>query len=388
MRIYHTADWHLGKIVHGSSMLEVQRDFIEKFILDIKKDRPDVIVIAGDIYDRAHPPKEAVEAFDYFLDEIVRKEEIPVIAIAGNHDSPTRLHFANKLLFEKQFYIFGKLEESHQPIVLEDAFGEVHFHLVPFVDPSTVRTLYSNDSIQTYDEAVSAIVEKIKQHMDPNARHVFVGHFFVTPEGEKEENTSDSERPLSIGGIEYVKASHFYDFHYVALGHLHRAHFVKEKWIRYSGSPLKYSISEEHHKKGYYIVDLQKDGKVEIEVKEIAPLRDMRTVEGEMEEILQMEPSDDYIFVKLLDKTPVLSPMEKVRSIFPNALHLERPYTFISSITGKEIEKEKEKKSDLELFQAFYKEVKGYPAEEAQCKVFQELYEELLKDRREGGEGA
>jgi len=383
VKIFHTADWHLGKIVHGTSMLEVQRAFINDFIQAIKEESPDVIIIAGDLYDRSQPPKEAVELLDYFLDEIILKEEIPVIAIAGNHDSPTHLHFASKLLWDNGFYVVGKLEETNDPVILEDEFGEVHFHLAPFVDPSMVRNLYGDDSIRTYDDAVKTIVEKMIEKMNPQARHVFVGHFFVTPRGEKRENTSDSERLLSVGGIEYVNASHFSNFNYVALGHLHRAHAVSKSFIRYAGSPLKYSISEEHHKKSYYIVNLDKEGTVDIETKEINPMRDMRTVEGKIEDILRMEPSEDYIFIKLLDRTPVLSPMEKVRAVFPNTLHLERPYDQFVSSEDNEIHIKKEKQSDLELFQAFYKEVKGYAAEKEQLEIFNELVEGIFQEDRE-----
>src|SRR5690625_1501848 len=162
--------------------------------------------------------------------------------------------------------------------------------------------------------------------MDPNARHVYVGHAFVTPYGEEEENTSDSERPLSIGGAEHVSATHFEHFHYTALGHLHRAHYVQHEHIRYAGSPLKYSISEEHHKKGYFVVDMDEHGKTKIEKRLLAPKRDLRTVEAYIDDILKYPMSEDYVLVKLIDETPVLSPMEKVRSVFPNAMHVERKY--------------------------------------------------------------
>src|SRR5699024_3681282 len=142
---------------------------------------------------------------------------------------------------------------------------------------------------------------------------VFVGHAFVTPYGEAEENTSDTERPLTIGGAEHVSANHFEPFHYTALGHLHRAHAVISDNIRYAGSPVKYSISEEKHEKGFYIVELDGSGEVEVEKRNLTPLRDMYTVEGKMEEILQLPRSEDYVFVRLQDETPVLSPMEKIR---------------------------------------------------------------------------
>ena len=168
------------------------------------------------------------------------------------------------------------------------------------------------------------IIDSIREKMISNARHVFVGHAFVTPQGESEDNTSDSERPLAIGGAEYVSAHLFEPFQYTALGHLHQAHYVLNETIRYAGSPLKYSISEEHHSKGFYIVELDGEGNAMVEKRELKPKHDMRTVEGKIEEILQHSVSEDYVFVKLLDETPVLFPMEKVRSVYPNAMHVER----------------------------------------------------------------
>src|SRR5690606_5832151 len=153
---------------------------------------------------------------------------------------------------------------------------------------------------------------------------VFVGHAFVTSHGEQEENTSDSERPLAIGGAEHVSAAHLEDFHYSALGHLHKAHFVRNETIRYSGSPLKYSISEEHHQKGYLVVELDSEGNATVEKRLLEPRRNMRRVEGAIDEILRHEVSEDFVFVTLLDDAPVLFPMEKVRSVYPNAMHVER----------------------------------------------------------------
>lgn len=379
MKIFHTADWHLGKVVHGASMLDEQSYILQQFTQLIEEEKPDVIIIAGDLYDRVNPPAEAVHLLNDFLDEIVLSLEIPVIAIAGNHDSPIRVHFGSKLMREKGFHIVGLLEEEIEAVIFHDESGEVHFHLVPFVDPSVVANTFNDESIRTFDDAMRVIVDRINVKKDPNARHVLVSHYFVTPQGERKENTSDSERVLSIGGIEYVNAEHFHGFDYVALGHLHRAHSVQEPHIRYAGSPLKYSISEEGHQKGFTVVDLQADGKVEISKRLFTPRRDMRTVEGTMEEILAMDPSDDYIFIDLLNKTPVLSPMEKIRTVFPNVLHLNRPFDQMI-VTEEKIERvQKKQQTDLELFTAFYEEVKGFTPEEEAVNVFKEVVEDLLQ---------
>ncbi len=379
MKFFHTADWHLGKLVQGVYMTEDQQYVLEQFIHDIKEEKPDAVIIAGDLYDRAVPPTEAVQLLNKVLDKIVLDLKTPVIAIAGNHDSPSRLHFGSNIMTEKGFYIVGQLESELQPVILHDEYGEVHFHLVPYCDPSIVRTVLQDNSIKSHDDATNKLVEKITSTLDPQARHVYVGHAFVTPFGEEQENTSESERPLSIGGAEHVNAHHFEAFDYTALGHLHQAHFVHKENIRYAGSPLKYSISEEQHKKGYYIVEMDGEGNTEVTKKLLIPRRDIRTVEAKMEELFTYPINEDYVFVKLIDETLVLSAMEKVRSVFPNAMHVERKYENLVHMQSATEGKRRDELTDVELFTAFYKEVTGSKTSETTEELFKEVLDELLK---------
>ncbi|MGM8213218.1 exonuclease SbcCD subunit D [Virgibacillus sp. W0430] len=389
MKFFHTADWHLGKLVQGMYMTEDQQYILEEFIAQIKKEKPDAVIIAGDLYDRAVPPTEAVHLLNKALDTIVLQLGIPVLAIAGNHDSPSRLHFASNMLKKNGLHITGQLTKELDPVVLHDDFGEVHVYLIPYCDPSVVRHLFQDETIRTHDEAAKKIVDEIHRKKDPEARHIYVGHAFATPYGEEEENTSDSERPLSIGGAEYVNARIFTDFHYTALGHLHRAHTVLQETIRYAGSILKYSISEEHHQKGFYIVELDEAGEVTVEKRNLTPKRDMRTIEATMDELLTYPTSDDYVFVSLKDETPILSPMEKVRSVFPNAMHVERKNYFSSRSSKQETySKGRTKMTDLELFKAFYKEVKGREASEETEDILKEVLDDLLKEEKETHEEA
>lgn len=384
MKFFHTADWHLGKLVQGIYMTEDQEYILQHFVNEIEKERPDAVIIAGDLYDRGVPPTEAVNLLDELLEKIVIDLKTPVLAIAGNHDSPSRLKFGSKLMRKNGYHMIGEISKNMEPVILRDQFGEVHFHLVPYADPSTVRYVFEDDEIHSHDDAMKKMTNYILETYDPHARHVFVGHAFVTPQGEKVENTSDSERPLSIGGAEHVNANHFENFHYTALGHLHQAHFVKSEKIRYSGSPLKYSISEENHQKGFLIVELDEKGKVTIEKRLLFPRRDMYTVEGTMNEILHYPINEDYVFVRLLDQTPVLSPMEKIRSVYPNAMHIERK-VLINQYSTAEVEEKKErhKMDDFSLFQAFYKEVKGVEASEKTEGIFKEILQELMNDESE-----
>lgn len=385
MKFFHTADWHLGKLVQGVYMTEEQRFVLEQLIAAIKEEQPDAVIIAGDLYDRAVPPTEAVNLLDEVLAKIVLELKTPVLAVAGNHDSPGRLNFGSRIMKMNGIHIAGHVQKHPEPVVLKDEYGEVHFHLVPYTDPSLVKYALEDPEIRSHNDAMRAITANIKQSLDPIARHVFVGHAFVTPHGEQEDNTSDSERPLSIGGAEHVDAHHFEDFHYTALGHLHKAHYVLNETIRYAGSPLKYSISEEKHQKGFHVVEMDGSGHVTVEKRLFVPNRDMRTVEGTIEEILKHELNEDFVFVKLLDDVPILYPMEKVRSVYPNAMHVERK-NFIGTVSQSETGARRTMDS-LSLFKAFYEEVKGEEVSKETETIFKDVLEEFLSEETDAKEG-
>lgn len=382
MKFFHTADWHLGKLVQGVYMTEDQRFILEQFVAAIEKHQPDGVIIAGDLYDRAVPPTEAVNLLDETLAKIVLELKTPVFAVAGNHDSPGRLNFGSRVFQKNGIHIAGHVAKDPTPAIIEDEFGEVHIHLLPYADPSQVRYTLENPEIRSHNDAAKALTEKIAQSLDPNARHIAVGHAFVTPHGEQQENTSDSERPLSIGGAEHVEARHFEAFHYTALGHLHQAHYVLNETIRYAGSPLKYSISEERHQKGFLIVDIDGEGNTTVEKQLLTPKRDMRTVEAFMEDLLHHEVNEDYVFVKLLDDTPILYPMEKIRSVYPNAMHVERK--LIRGVGGESQSGSRREMDPLKLFHAFYEEVKGETANEQTETIFKEVLEEFLQEETGG----
>ncbi len=384
MKIFHTADWHLGKLVQGIYMTEEQDYVLKQFIEEIDSEKPDVIIIAGDLYDRAVPPAEAVNLLDKVLAEIVLKRHIPVLSIAGNHDSPGRLNFGSSIMKETGLHIVGQLTRDIKTVKITDKDGEVHFHLVPYADPSQVRYLWQDESISTHHHAMKKVVEEIEKNMQPGERHVFIGHAFVTTHGQAEENTSDSERPLAIGGAEYVEASLFQNFHYTALGHLHQAHYVSNETVRYAGSPLKYSISEEHHQKGFFIVELDGLGQMKVEKRLLKPRRDMWTVEGFLQDILKHEKNEDFVFVKLLDETPILSPMEQIRTVYPNAMHVERKVFQTTKAVSENGQVPRRKMDDFGLFQSFYTEVNGKEPSDTTKKLFQEILSEMLIEKREG----
>lgn len=391
MKFIHTADWHLGKLVQGVYMTEDQRYALKQLVEVVDKERPDAVVVAGDLYDRAVPPTEAVELLDELLAEFVLRLGVPVLAISGNHDSPDRLNFGTRIMEARGLHLAGQFAEDVRSVALRDEHGEVYFHLVPYADPAQVRFAFADESIRTHDDAMKAIVARIEANMDERARHVFVGHAFVTPGAAPQENTSQSERPLSVGGAEHVHVEYFRAFHYTALGHLHQAHHVGDERVRYAGSPLKYSISEEHHRKGYYVVEMDGAGTVTVEQRLFAPLRDMRRIVAPVEEIASATRvlSEDYAFVTLLSDHPVLFPMEKARAVYPNAMHVEvKPLQpaegAVDGSVGGAVGSRREA-DPVALFAAFYEEVKGQPLSEDKRRLFAETYAEVV--REEGGAG-
>ncbi len=384
MKLFHTADWHLGKLVQGVYMTEDQCFILNEFLLAIDEEKPDVVIIAGDLYDRSLPPVEAVNLLDDIFQEIIIKRKTPIIAISGNHDSPTRLEFGSKLMKESGLHIVGELSEKHQPIILNDAYGEVHFHAIPFAEPSIIKSVYQDDSVVSYDDAMKKITSEIVGNMKSGVRHVAIAHAFVTKNGEKQENTSDSERPLAIGGSECVNSAYFMPFHYTALGHLHKAHKVQDDKICYSGSPLKYSLSEALHEKGFYSIELLADGQIQKEKRKLKPVRDLRVVEGTMQEILRHEESEDYVFVSLTDLTPVVGAMEQIRTVYKNAMHVSRKSLMTKDKTEDDVQvTERAELDDATLFQAFCEEMTGNLPSEMAREIFAEVLQELLDDEHE-----
>ena len=382
MKIFHTADWHLGKLVQGVAMTEDQAYILQQFIEQIQIEKPDVVIIAGDLYDRSVPPTEAIQLLNQTFKQILIDEQTPIVAIAGNHDSATRLNFGSELMKSSGLHLVGHLETDIQPVVLEDAFGEVHFYLVPFAEPSTVRVLFGDDSITTHEAAMAKIIEQIKRNLDETKRNIIVAHAFITKDGMPELNTSDSERKLTIGGTECINAALFEPFCYTALGHLHQAHFVANETIQYSGSPLKYSESEVTHKKGFFIVDLAQDGTVTLEKKLLTPKREMRIVKGVLDDILQHAKSDDYVFVKLEDEGYVKGAAELVRTVYPNALHIERTAVF-TQIEQQSTTMNRVQMDDSELFELFYSEMTGKELSDETKAIYTEVLQQLLDDERE-----
>jgi len=381
MRVLHTADWHLGRIFHGVHLTEDQAYVLDKLIEIVQDARPDVVIVAGDVYDRAVPPQDAVSLLDDVLSRLISKVGVPVILIAGNHDSPERLSFGARLLANSNLHVFGPLLPECHPVIAEDDFGPVNIYAIPFAEPPVVREKIGGDDIRDQDSALRHILQHIRAEQPADRRSILVAHAAVVG-GE----TTDSERPLSIGGSETVEPAIFDGFDYVALGHLHQPQSSGEDHIQYSGSILKYSFSEAFHQKSVTIVEMDATGKCAIERIALSPRRDVRRVEGTLEDILEKarsdENQDDYIMVTLLDRQPVLNAMGRLREVYPNTLHIERPL-FAPSTVNAQAPADHLRLSEAEMFSSFFSQVTGDEMTEPETQAFANIVETLRRRERE-----
>jgi exonuclease SbcD len=366
MRILHTSDWHLGRQFHNLSLLDDQRLALAQIIDIIRTRQVDVVVVAGDIYDRSVPPATAVELLDATVHRICNELQVPLILLAGNHDGPQRLGFASRQLAGAGLHVAGPLWSVPQPILIKGDTGEVAFYPIPYADPATVRHVHDVE-VSSHDEAMAYLLEQIRQDNDPTRPCVVIAHCYLAG-GE----VSESERPLSIGGADQVSPEYFKDFSYAALGHLHGPQFRGAQHIRYSGSPLKYSFSEERQRKSVTLVELDAAGNASIEQIPLAPRHDLRTLEGALDELLaagRNDPQrDDYLLVRLTDTHAILDVMNKLRDVYPNVLHLERP-GLMARGDGLEFSRERLKKGELAMFEDFFAQVNGGDLSEEQREV-------------------
>ncbi|EKO3392958.1 exonuclease SbcCD subunit D [Vibrio fluvialis] len=374
MKFLHTSDWHLGRQFHNVSLLEDQRYVLKQLIDYLKNNAVDAVIVAGDVYDRSVPPTVAIELLDEVVSSICTDLNIPMIMIPGNHDGAKRLGFAAKQMKGAGLHIISDFEQMMTPVVLKsEQAGDVAFYGMPYNDPEQVRHHYQN-SVTTHDEAHQFLCECIKAQRDTSQRHVLISHCFV--DGAME---SDSERPLSIGGSDRVNHEHFADFDYVALGHLHQPQKKGEEHIRYSGSLMKYSFSEQHQKKGMTLVELNDAGFVAAEHIPLSAPHDMRIIEGELDQLLEQGKTDpsahDYLLVRLHDKHAILDPMEKLRKVYPNVLHLEKPGMLIG--VDQEMGRARLARGEMDMFRDFFLEAKQEPLSEQQESAMAEVIQSL-----------
>ncbi|WP_277206910.1 exonuclease SbcCD subunit D [Vibrio misgurnus] len=374
MKFLHTSDWHLGRQFHQVSLLDDQRAVLGKLLAYLRANPVDAVVVAGDIYDRSVPPTAAIDLLDEVVSVICGELNTPLLLIPGNHDGAKRLGFAAKQMKNSGLHIFADFEQMMQPITLHSAqAGAVTFWGMPYHDPELVRHHYQNQ-LTTHDAAHQFLCEKILAQADATQRNVLISHCFV--DGAME---SESERPLSIGGSDRVDHRHFLAFDYVALGHLHQPQTKGAEHIRYSGSLMKYSFGEQHQSKGATLVELDQHGFVRASLVPLQAPHQMRIIEGELATILAQgatDPqADDYLLVRLLDQHAILDPMDKLRQVYPNVLHLEKPGMLIG--VDQAMGKARLARGELEMFSDFFLEAQSASLTEAQQQVVIEVIQRL-----------
>ncbi|NCB41911.1 MAG: exonuclease SbcCD subunit D [Clostridia bacterium] len=377
MKLIHLADLHIGKRVNEFPMLQEQEYILSKILDIIDQEKPDAVMIAGDIYDKPVPSTDAILCFDDFLTKLARRE-LMIFAIAGNHDSPERLSFGSGLFKKSHVYFAPVFQGEILPVRTTDDYGTVDIYMLPFVKPSQIRSKFPEEMIHDYNDAVRVVIEHTKT--DPSSRNVILAHQFVTG-----ALRSESEE-LAIGGLDNIDANLFDAFDYVALGHMHRAQSVKRKEIRYAGSPLKYSFSEATNKKSVTIVELKEKGQIEINEIPLFPKHDLKEIKGSYSALVEKAYYDslnteDYYHITLTDEEDVMDAMAKLRVIYKNLMKLD--YDNTRTRTNQIIEKPNgiDEKTPLELFSAFYESQNNKPLNREQRILSENIIKSIWEDK-------
>lgn len=379
MKLIHLSDIHLGKRVNEFSVLEDQAHILKKILAVVDEEKPDGVLIAGDVYDKSVPSTEAVQLFDDFLVRLA-KRKLPVFIISGNHDSPERLSFANRLIDAVGIHLAPVYNGVVEPIALSDEYGPVNVYMLPFIKPAHVRGFFPNTEITGYSDAVAAAIGRM--NIDKTQRNVLITHQFVTG-----AQRSDSEE-LSVGGTDNIGAEVFCDFDYVALGHIHGPQNMDSGRIRYCGSPLKYSFSEAAQQKSVTVAELKEKGTLEIHTVPLIPRRDMVELKGSYQQLTLREfyenttYQEDYTHITLTDEEDIPDAVAKLRAVYHNLMKLDYDNTrtrHSAAISGAE---NVETRSPIDLFAEFYELQNGLPMSAEQT----ELVASLIKKIWEGEE--
>lgn len=369
MKLIHTSDLHLGKRVYEYSMLEDQEFILKRIINIVDSEKPDGVIIAGDIYDKSIPSAEAVQLFDDFLVQLA-KRRLEVFVISGNHDSPERIAFGARLMDMSGIHMSPVYDGAVSPFTLTDAYGPVKVFMLPFLKPPQVRRFYG-EGISSYTDAVKAAISGMT--IDPTERNVLITHQFVTG-----ALRSESEE-ISVGGTDNVDAYVFEPFDYVALGHIHSPQNCGSEKIRYCGTPLKYSFSEAKDQKSLTVVELQEKGSVSCRTIPLTPKRELVELKGSYEELTlrafyeNSTWQEDYTHITLTDEEDIPDAIGKLRTVYHRLMKLDydnRRTRSNQEISGAEAV---EAKTPFELFAEFYEMQNNQPMSDEQSDYMKEL---------------
>lgn len=369
MKLMHLSDLHLGKLVNGFSMLEDQKYILEQILAMAREEKPDGVLLAGDVYDKRVPSAEAVTLLDGFLSRLA--ELCEVFLISGNHDSAERLAFGGRLLTAAGVHVSPVYDGTVKTVVRSDEFGPVHIHLLPFLKPVQVRRFFPEETVESYTDGVRIALGGIDP--EDGARHVLVTHQLVTG-----ALRCDSEE-LSIGGSDNVDAQVFAGFDYVALGHLHGPQRAGSDHIRYCGTPLKYSFSEAEHRKSVTFVTLGQKGDVDITTRPLVPLRDMKEIRGSYQELMARDYYENttlpecYLHITLTDEEDVPEAMGRLRQVYPYIMKLSYDNTRTRSHHNPLEQRTDTRTAPLDLFRQLYEAQNNQELNEQQDAWLREL---------------
>lgn len=379
MKILHLADLHLGKRVNEMSMIEDQKYILQEIIQLIEQEKVGIVLLCGDIYDKAIPTIEAIHLLDGFLDQLA-KLDVKVLLIAGNHDSVDRLSFGRNLLRRSNLYIAAQFENEIEKLTIKEDGIVVNFYMLPFVKPAYINHILKIQT-ETYEECLRYLIENTK--IDQEETNILLTHQFVTAGKEKPES-SDSETS-NLGGIDNIDFRIFDDFDYVALGHIHKPQAMGREMVRYAGSILKYSFSEATINKKATILTIDENKKISLSYHPLEPMRDMREIKCSLNELLKKEceigNEQDYMHVILTDEEQILDAIGKVRTIYPNVMQI----SFANRRHMKEFEVVKMREDQIsdqnpmELFEEFYKMQNHIDLDEKRAKLALSVFEEVIK---------
>ena len=374
MKLIHLSDLHLGKRVNEFSMIDDQRYILDQILQVLDAERPDAVLIAGDVYDKPVPTAEAVALLDRFLVDLSRRE-LQVFVISGNHDSAERMAFGGRLMEQSGVHLAPVYDGTAARWTITDEHGPVNLYLLPFVKPVHVRRCFPEREIETYTDAVAAAVEAMG--VDPAVRNVLVTHQFVTGAARCESEE------VSVGGADNVDASVFDEFDYVALGHLHGPQTVGRETVRYCGTPLKYSFSEVHHKKSVTVVELGEKGTVTVRTVPLTPQRDLVELRGTYEDVTRRDfyegtgYGDSYVHITLTDEEDVPDALAKLRLIYPYLMKLEYDNCRTRAAGVGDAGGDLRRSSPMELLEEFYEKQNGQPMGSEQRQFARQLMERI-----------
>lgn len=379
MKFIHLSDLHLGIRFKERSMLEDQRYILNEILNVIDTEKPEGVIIAGDVYDKSVPSAEAVDLFDKFLSNLAERR-LQVFVISGNHDSPERIAFGSRIMGAQGIHLSPVYSGTVDPVCLTDSFGAVNVYLLPFIKPADVRRFFPEEQIGSYTDALNCAVQSMQ--IDPAARNIIITHQFVTGAAR-----SDSEDSFSVGGTDNVDAAVFEAFDYVALGHLHTPQNCGSPKIRYCGTPLKYSFAEAKNQKSVTVVELGKKGDLSVRTIPLKPLRDMVEIKGKYDDLMQKSFYEnttyqtDYVHIILTDEDDVPEGNAKLRVVYQNLLALDYDNTRTRSVSRIEGAVGVESKSPLQLFAELYELQNNRPMSEEQTEFVKTLIEKVWEGK-------